>query len=209
MSDVISDEIAMKKLRAVLAAHDSENVFWPAKNVEFAVNILRKARGSVPTIDEVAIEIGEERAHTMLPMIIESRKFDNAELGYRSPCHYCGSGDELVHHDFALMAVEKASRKWGETAASIALSAALFPVLGGGVVQLPGKSFHGAAIHLRLVVCKSCRKKNSNLFGAFVINQQKAATHPLWSHLITAGFTKFIEKESMPDDFKYRADMKL
>jgi hypothetical protein len=79
---------------------------------------------------------------------------DNVLLGYRSGCHYCGASVDLKQFDFALMHVEQAGRNWGEAAASIALSAVLLPVVGGGMLRIPGKSFSGAAVHLRLVVCK-------------------------------------------------------
>ena len=62
--------------------------------------------GSVPSIDSIVAEIGEERAKRMLPDIIGRRKFENVLQGYRSPCHYCGSDKDLVYFEFALMRVE-------------------------------------------------------------------------------------------------------
>jgi len=208
-SDAISDETAMNWLRATMAANDREYILWPPENTQFATKILLKARGRIPSIEDVISEIGEERAQNIFVAIIENRKFQNLSLGYRYPCHYCESTDDLKHHDFALMNVDKTNRKWGETAASIALSAALFPVLGGGMVRLPGRSFQGAAIHLRLVVCKACRKKNGNIFGAFFLDEKKAAKHPLWDHLIAAGYRKFLAHDKLPNEFKYQAGITL
>jgi hypothetical protein len=205
----ITDDVAMTWLRATFAANDRDNILWPPENVKFASDILRKARGRVPSIDEVVSEVGELRAQDLLSIIFDQRKFVNRALGFKSPCHYCGSADDLMHYDFALMNVETTARSWGQTAASLALSAALMPVLGGGAIRLPGKVWKGAAIHLRLVACKSCRAENSNIFGAFTINKKRAAMHPLWNDLTSSGFTKFLCDDKLPDDFRYRAFMKL
>jgi hypothetical protein len=207
--DLISDEDAIGFFRLALAANDREYVLWPPENAQFAVSTLQKVRGGVPGFEEVASIIGEERFQSLLPIIVEKRKLDNVFLGYRSPCHYCGAADGLTKFDFGLMCPKKSSWNWGEAAASLVLSAALLPMLGGGVVRLPGKSFRGDAVHLRLVVCESCRKTEGNIFGAFVLNEKNAAAHPLWSQLINAGFTKFLVRESLPDQFKYAAKMAL
>lgn len=203
MAAEISDENALLLLKGALAASDAENGLWPEDNVKYARSMFTRARGAIPTPDQIAAEIGEERANQLLPLIVEKRKCDNALLGHRSPCHYCGGTDELMRYNFALMRVESSKLKVGEAFASAAIAAATIPLLGAGVLRLPGRSHAGAALHLRLVVCKPCRKKHGGLFGVFTLNEQRASQHPLWRTLTDHGFTKFLSEERMPDEFRY------
>ena len=203
-TQAVSFEAEIGFLRLVLAANDRENVLWPPENSEFAVKTLLKVRGTVPNLDDAASIIGPEVLEALAPAIIQKRKLDNAFLGYHSGCHYCGGTDNLSKFDFALMRVEQSGRNWGEAAASVALSAVLLPLLDGGVFRVPGKSFEGAAVHLRLVACKACQVKEGNFFGAFVLNEKKAGKHPLWNELVSAGFTKFLSHDTLPNEFKFK-----
>lgn len=198
----ISDEDAFELLRAVTAAHDDNCQLWPAESAEYARSLYVRGRGAVPSIDSIIAEVGQARAEQMLPEILDERKFKNALRGYNSPCHYCGSAGERVYLDFALMRVSGSSISIGQTVASAALSTVTIPLLGVGALSLPGKSLRGAAFHLKLVVCKPCCKKEGNMFG-FFMNERRASRHPLWSVLHEHGFTKFLPKDKMPDNFRY------
>lgn len=203
MASGISDEEALLLLRGALAASDDESTQWPADNVKFARSMFTRARGAIPSPEQIAVEIGEDRVDQLLPLILEKRKWENALKGHRSPCHYCGGANELMKYDFALMRVESTKLKVGETMASAVVAAATIPFLGAGVLRLPSRSSLGAAIHLRLVVCNACRKKHGNLLGLFILNEERASKHPLWRTLQDYGFTKFLPKERMPDEFLY------
>ena len=203
MASGVSDEQALLLLSAALAASDDENTQWPADNVKFARSMFTRARGAIPSPEQIAVEIGEDRVDHLLPLILEKRKWENALKGHRSPCHYCGGTSELMKYDFALMRVESNKLKVGETIASAAVAAVTIPFLGAGVLRLPNLSKLGAALHLLLVVCNSCRKKHGNLLGLFVLTEERASQHPLWKTLRDHGFTKFLPKERMPDEFLY------
>ena len=203
MASGMSDEKAHFLLTCTLAASDAENTQWPADNVKFARSMLTRANGAIHSPEQIAAEIGEDRVDRLLPLILEKRKWENALKGHRSPCHYCGGTNELMQYDFALMRVESTKLKIGETIASAAIAAATFPLLGAGVLRLPSSSTLGAALHLRLVVCNTCRKKHGNVLGLFILNEQRASQHPLWQTLQDHGFTKFLPKERMPDEFQY------
>jgi hypothetical protein len=190
-------------LRGALAAHDNESKLWPKESVEYARKLFLQARGSVPTIERVVQEVGLEQAEKLAPQVVEQRKFKNALLGYGSPCHYCNSEAELVRWDFALMKVSESKLSIGATLASAAASALTAPLLGAAAVRLPSRDFSGQALHLRLVTCKPCCKKHGNFIGLFMLNEERAARHPLWQALHEHGFTKFLPEEKMPDSFKY------
>ena len=125
-------------------------------------------------------------------------------MGYSSPCLYCGSSDSLVRFDFALMRVDDTSRNWGETAISAVVGAVTFPLLGAALIRLPGKKIQGEALHMRLVVCRNCRKKEANLFGIFLLNEFRAAKHPNWNELREIGFSTFLDFEKMSMEFKLK-----
>lgn len=203
MSSVISDEDAYTILRTVVAAHDDCQL-WPKKSVERAKALFMRDHGNVPSLGKVVSAIGEERARRLLPDIINLRKFDNVRVGYGSPCHYCGSNEDLEYCDFALMRVASSKVKFGQTLATAVLSAATLPLFGAGVLRLPGQSLNGEAIFLRLVVCKLCCRKEGNIFG-FLPNEQRASRHPLWNDFYKDGFTKFLRSDKMPDEFQGEA----
>lgn len=207
-SPEISDDHAVSMLAAAAAAaaaaEDLECQLWSKELVKRAKFLWTNGRGRVPTLDEVAREIGHERAAAMLTEIVKRRKFLNTLVGYRSPCHYCNSPNDLVEFDFALMRIQETGRSWGETTASIAIGALTLPLLGIAALKLPGQSLEGQALALKLIVCKPCCKKEGNFFSLFMLNEARASRHPLWSRLREAGFTKFLDSEKMPLALKLR-----
>jgi hypothetical protein len=205
----IDDSEAWAMMKAALAAHDDRCVLWPKESVEYAQSQYRKHQGRIPTIEEVAYQIGAQKAARLADEVVRWRAFDNQLKGYRCPCHYCGSVDDLVHWDFALMRVADSKRSWGETIGTAAVSAITLPLLGVGAVRLPGSSLEGQALHLRLVVCKPCCRKEGNMLGLFMLNEKRASKHPLWQPLHDAGFTKFLDGEKMPDSFRYTPSRNL
>ena len=203
MSTEVPDEDAFALLRAVVAAHDDGCQLWSRPGVEQARSLYVRGRGAVPSIDSIVAEIGEDRAKRMLPDIIGRRNFDNALQGYRSPCHYCGGDKDLVYFEFALMRVESSKVEVKPTLITAAVSLASFPLFGAGAFLLPGRSHKGAALHMKLVVCKPCCTKEGNMFGLFMMNEKRASRHPLWDDLHEHGFTKFLPEDKMPDKFKF------
>jgi hypothetical protein len=203
-----ADDLAL--LRGALAANDNESNLWPPESVEYARMLFRRARGgTVPTLDRVFQEIGVQRAEQLAPQVLEQRKFKNLLLGYGSPCHYCGCETDLVRWNFALMKVADSKVSLGATVATAAISAVTLPLLGAGAVRLPGRAHSGQAFHLRLVTCKPCCKKHGNFLGLFMLNEQRASTHPLWQALNEHGFSKFLAEDKMPDEFKYNIGQDL
>lgn len=190
-------------LRCAIAANDEKFELWPAECVEYARRIFKRSRGSTPSIEQIIKEIGSPRMEQLVQQVLAQRKFKNQLLGYRCSCHYCGSDDDLVHSDFALMMDTERRFSFGGTVASAAISAITLPLIGAAALRLPGRSNSGAALRLRLVTCKSCRKKHGNFFGLYLLNERHASNHPLWTTLHEQGFAKFLMDEKMPDEFKY------
>lgn len=192
------DATAQKLLRAAMAANDGEYELWPKESVEWARSALMRGQGQVPSVEQVSRAIGGERARHIVEETLSWRAFDNSLKGYRSPCHFCDGTADLQHFDFGLMRVSKSEVKWGATAATAALSAALVPLIGAGAVRLPSRSLEGALLSMKLVVCRACQTKESNWIGLFMPKERHAARHPLWESLQTAGFTKYLEAERVP-----------
>lgn len=201
-AQTIDDEAAFNLLKWIMAAQDDSFELWPKQSVEFALGQWKKKNGNLPSSEGVFNLIGAERARELINDVIQWRTFDNALKGYKSPCHYCGSEHDLIYLDFALMRVQETKREWAGTLATAAMSALTIPLVGAGRINLPSKLARGAAYHLKLVVCKPCCKKEGNMFGLFMINEKRASKHPMWQVLQEAGFTKFLEKEEMPDSFR-------
>ena len=54
-------------------------------------------------------------------------------------CHGCGRTEGLKGYNFGLAKVLSAKRDWTEIAASVALSAISVPLVGLGMIKIPGK----------------------------------------------------------------------
>ena len=196
-NDALTEVQARKMLTLALAANDLEHRLWPPEGRQRAILIWNQSQGYIPSADAIAKHIGEDLAQSYLPFIVQRRKFFNSLVGYRSPCHYCKSTtSDLQSFDFALTAVT--SRGWAGTAVSAAASLATIPLFGVGALVLPGSSYKGMTLHLRIVVCPSCKSENKNIFGLFMINKSRAAHHPMWSELHDAGFAKYADFTDMP-----------
>ena len=204
-----SDDPALPYIRMVLAANDREHLLWPPENMQFAEETFKRRGGLVPTVEEIIDALGEERFRALCKTAVEKRKFDNACLGYQSPCHYCGDSVDLSKFDFGLMRVSDTSRDFRGAAASLVLSAALLATIGLSAIKLPGKSERGAAVHLRLIVCLTCKAREGGLFGSFLLTAKKAATHPVWKPLVSADFTRFLVRDTLPLEFKTMSHMRL
>lgn len=208
-SSTISDDYAVALLAAAAAIEDTKNELWSAELVKRAAHLWMKGRGRVPSFSEVTQEIGVDRSKLLLQQVLAERKLRNQLLGYRSPCHYCGSDSELIGFDFGLLRVSSSSIAWKESAISAVVGLGTFPLLGAAFLRLPSKSHNGEALALKLIVCKACRKKNANLFGLFTLNESRAQHQPMWSILHELGFTKFLNSESMPIELKLSSTLRL
>ena len=196
------DSTAEKVLRAVMAAHDNEFELWPMESVEWARAVLRKGRGHIPALDDTARAIGTVRASAIRTETLQWRSFDNALKGYRSGCHSCTATEDVKHFLFGLMRVADSEMKWSATAVSVLASAALLPLLGAGAVKLPGRNFKGAILAMKLALCPTCQKRESNWMGLFMLKEHHTSMHPLTEQLRVAGFTKFLENEQVPIELK-------
>lgn len=206
MNSSISDADAFAMVQAAAAAHDELSRVWPPESVQYGRALFVRGRGSVPSLDQIGLEIGLERASEFLGAAVAARRLKNAMLGYKSPCHYCSSTGDLVLWDFALMKVTASKFSLGPTLLTTAVSAVAFPLVGVAILKLPGRSSSGQAVHLKLVVCKACCRKHGNLFGLFLLNEERASHHPLWSPLHEEGFSKFLPEEKMPYEMKITPD---
>ena len=204
-----TEKDALALVTAALAAADEKNDMWSAILVKRAQGMWLRTQGRIPSIREVAIEVGEDRADRLVSDVVERRRFVNLLLGYRSPCNYCKSADDLVYFSFALLRVESEGRTWAATAATALAGVVSLTTLGAAAVALPSKTYSGAGLSMKLVVCKACCKKHGNFFGLFMMNEQRASTHPLWDHLHEAGFTKFLTEDKMPWELKISPETDL
>jgi hypothetical protein len=197
-----TEEEDLSFARAVIAANDVEFKLWPAESVNWARSKFIKEQRVIPSIESMMMALGVEHGVNIARRAIQQRKAKNELIGYGSPCHYCGDAIDSVGFDFALMNVGSTKRPLRATLASVAISTITIPLLGVGGLASPSKSHQGACLHLKLIVCKSCCKKEGNMFGLFMLNEDRASVHPYWETLQDAGFTKFLDPEKMPQEFK-------
>jgi hypothetical protein len=101
-------------------------------------------------------------------------------------CHGCGSKQDLYKWDFGLGRSLSSERAWGETAASVVLSAVTIPFLGAGMLRLPGKSTRYRVLRLQLVLCNSCRGGHIN-YGL----------HPWWVPAQKLGYSTFLSAKEL------------
>jgi hypothetical protein len=188
---------------------DHQYKLWSEELVKRARFLWSLNGGQTPTLNQIALQVGVERAKAMLPSVFARRQFLNELLGYRSPCHYCGGTQGLVEYEFALMRVKTSQRTWGGVAASVALGAVTLPLAGIASIKLPGQSHEGEALGLKLIVCQACRKSQGNFLGIFMLNEARASKHPLWVQLQSAGFTKFLDSDAMPFELKVLSTTEL
>lgn len=204
-----TEEEALAFARAVIAANDVDFELWPAESVNWARSKFMKEQKVIPSMESMMRALGGEHGVNMAKLAIEQRKAENELTGYRSPCHYCGNTIDLVGFDFALMNVASTFRPVGATLTSATISAISIPLLGVGGLALPSKSLRGACHHLKLIVCKPCCKKEGNMFGLFMLNEDRASAHPYWEVMQDAGFTTFLNSDRMPAEFKMKMPWNL
>lgn len=101
-------------------------------------------------------------------------------------CHVCGKREGLTGYKFGLAKVLSAKRDWTGTAASAVVSAISIPLVGVGMLELPGKKTRVRALRLRLVLCESCRAAQLNY-----------PAHPWWYSAQTLGYTTFLGEQDM------------
>lgn len=95
-------------------------------------------------------------------------------------CHKCGASKGIKAWDFGLGKAISSKRAWGETAMSAALSAVTVPLIGYGMLRLPGKKTNFRVLRLRLMLCDSCWQ-----------NRAGYSFHPFWNEANRLGFTEF------------------
>ena len=102
-------------------------------------------------------------------------------------CHKCGSKAAQHTWQFGLGKVISSRHAWGETAISAAVSAVTLPLLGAGILKLPGKetSFH--VLRLRLNLCDSCARSKGTAYSM----------HPARKKATSLGYTEFLDASEL------------
>lgn len=103
-------------------------------------------------------------------------------------CHGCGGKDGLTVYPFGL--AKKLGREWhvAETIASVGISAVSLPLVGLGILRLPGNTTTFQVLRMKLVLCPNCRKKRINY-----------ELHPWFATVSHAGFTKFMDRYDLEE----------
>jgi hypothetical protein len=101
-------------------------------------------------------------------------------------CHSCGKRENLTSFQFGLAKPLSTERDWRMTAASVLVSAVSVPLVGFGVLQLPGKKTNMRVMRLRLVLCRVCWTARKGY-----------ALHPWWAIAQESGYTVFITAEEL------------
>jgi hypothetical protein len=101
-------------------------------------------------------------------------------------CHACGKKDQLLSWDFGLGKPIGTKREWAKTAVSVAVSAVTIPLLGAGMLQLPGTSTRLSVLPLKLVLCSDCHK-----------SKKSYDVHPWWAPLRRYGYTEFVSAQAL------------
>jgi hypothetical protein len=109
-------------------------------------------------------------------------------------CHKCGSKATQHTWQFGLGKVIASRHAWGQTAISAAVSAVTLPLLGAGVLKLPGKetSFH--VLRLRLNLCDSCARSKGTAYSM----------HPAWKKATSLRASSSAEKECRKAPIPFR-----
>ncbi len=101
-------------------------------------------------------------------------------------CHSCGRTQGLMGYEFGLAKVLSSERDWTMTAASVVVSAISMPLVGLGMLELPGKRNRVRALRLRLVLCESCR-----------VGQLNYRTHPWWHSAQRLGYNTLLSEQDL------------
>jgi hypothetical protein len=107
-------------------------------------------------------------------------------------CHACGRRDKLFAWDFGMARRISTKRAWGESALSIALSAASLPLLGVGVLTMPGKKIRYQVLRLRLVFCERCCRQNRASAYSRRLRSAAYSVHPWFEVARRIGYTEFL-----------------
>jgi len=165
-------------------------------------------------VETVACRFGRDAAQRIVAEAIQSRRSQleaerkqrtaNVLLAVGSPCHLCGSSEEIAYVDFGLAGDEKTSRNWLPTivsvaassaaaVAAIALGAGRFPVRLSG----PSKKTAREIVHMRLALCGRCAAARTNYSRRPFPTLEDYAQHPLWNQVRAAGYTTLLEAEAL------------
>jgi len=98
-------------------------------------------------------------------------------------CHVCGTREGLRYYRFGLARVMSVKRVWSETAASVVMSAISVPLVGVGMLRLPGKRTSVRALRLTLVLCEACD-----------VSQPDYTAHPWYSAAQRLGYTALLSE---------------
>jgi hypothetical protein len=101
-------------------------------------------------------------------------------------CHSCGKTEGLMGYKFGLAKVLSAERDWTSTAASVVVSAISIPLVGLGMLELPGKRTRVRALRMTLVLCESCRAGKLNY-----------PAHPWWYSAQRLGYNTLLSDRDL------------
>ena len=183
-------------IKLVLIASDTEYKLWPQAEVEQVRRTFMARRGQVLTLEDAAQQFDVEKLNEVLQRMVseqhDSIQFSNALQSVGSPCHACGSTEQLNTYDFGLAKIIKQERDWSSTGISAAVSAVTIPLLGTGALYGPSKTKTAQILRMKLMLCRSCIEKRKGIFGGFKLVEEHCRLHLVWSKCQGAGFTKFI-----------------
>jgi hypothetical protein len=104
-------------------------------------------------------------------------------------CVICSTNGELALFDFGLARI-KVTRNWTETIASAAVSAVSLPLIGFGMVRLPGKTTTTRMFKLRMALCEECL---SECCGGF----PDPSIHPWFPILWEYGYRQVVPSQAI------------
>jgi hypothetical protein len=177
---------------------------WPDATVHQAGQMLMKAYGRLPSLDDLAARFGSDAVTRAAKGFLEGRKLEIEELaeqiGIGSPCHLCAAQlpDGSARHEveFALARDMKKKTNWGGFIGTLALNAVTLP-LGLTVIARPGSTKTATLARCRFVLCGSCAERKKGFFGQLDVSERECAGHPSWTRLHSEGFTKFIPSKEL------------
>jgi hypothetical protein len=123
------------------------------------------------------------------------QSFSDQLLSVGCPCALCGSPDVSCAFNFGLAHIDKISRNWLPTIASVGAAFGLSAIGVRARVPLygPSSTKRGRIYWMRLVLCGPCNNKELALWGGR--SWPRKATfqrHALWETLCSRGFDSFI-----------------
>lgn len=183
-----------------------ESRYWDDSSVDQARAKLSSRYGRVPRLEDLAEHFDPAVVYGFAREVVERRHRELIEAGERMgwdvSCHLCSDPNVKASSKYLFGLAKMIEKKthWGGALAVLALNVVTLP-LGVAVGGRPGTSARAHIARCQLVMCDRCSSQRQGFWGGLSVGEHDCKRHPSWGRLTTAGFTTFLNTESLN---KYR-----